>query len=176
MALILTKNQFINLWIFEFRLKNETVNMTIWNFLLPFFRLKERGLNFDQCKFFCEGTPSQYKKLIEPPNNRAGYIVQWLNYVEDTFILDKEKSIKILLWSNKEAKPIAGIAGIAGIYDCTSLVKPSFISKLNKLLPIYCSLSNFFFQKKNTVKLFRQQIRKDFLSKTWQKKVSYQSK
>ena len=71
--------------------------MTIWNFLLPFFRLKVRGLNFDQCKFFCEGTPSQYKKLIEPPNNRAGYIVQWLNYVEDTFILDKEKSIKILL-------------------------------------------------------------------------------
>ena len=71
--------------------------MTIWNFLLPFFRLKERGLNFDQCKFFCEGTSSQYKKLIEPPNNRVGYIVQWLNYVEDTFILDKEKSIKILL-------------------------------------------------------------------------------
>ena len=33
--------------IYEFRLKNETVNMTIWDFLLPFFRIKGRGLYFD---------------------------------------------------------------------------------------------------------------------------------
>lgn len=46
---------------------------------------------------------------MEPPNNRAGYIMQWINYVEDAFILDEEKSKKNLLASNKEAKPIAGI-------------------------------------------------------------------
>ena len=33
--------------IYEFRLKNETVNMTIWDFLLPFFRIKGRCLYFD---------------------------------------------------------------------------------------------------------------------------------
>ena len=33
--------------IYEFRLKNETVNMTIWDFSLPFFRIKGRVLYFD---------------------------------------------------------------------------------------------------------------------------------
>ena len=61
--------------IYEFRLKNETVNMTIWDFPLPFFRIKGRGLNFDKFKFFCKGTLSQDKNLIEPPKKRAGYIV-----------------------------------------------------------------------------------------------------
>ena len=61
--------------IYEFRLKNETVNMTIWDFSLPFFSIKGKGLNFDKFKFFCEGALSQYKNLIEPPRNRAGYIV-----------------------------------------------------------------------------------------------------
>ena len=68
--------------------------MTIWDFSVPFFRLKGRGLNFDQFRFFCKGARSQYKKLIEPPSNRAGYISRWFNYVEDVFILDEEKAIK----------------------------------------------------------------------------------
>ena len=59
----------------EFRIKNKTVNMTIWDFLPPFFRLKGRGLNFDQFRFFCKGAPSQYKNLIEPSRNRAEYNV-----------------------------------------------------------------------------------------------------
>ena len=80
--------------IYEFRLKNETVNITIWDFSLPFFRLKGRSLNFDQFRFFYEGTQSQYKILIEPPSNRVGYILQWFNYVEDAFIIDEEKAIK----------------------------------------------------------------------------------
>ena len=71
----------------EFRLKNETVNMTI-------FKIKGRGLYFDQFRFFCEGALSQYKKIIDSPKTKAGYIVQWLNYVEDAFILDEEKAIK----------------------------------------------------------------------------------
>ena len=79
--------------IYEFRLKNETVNMTIWDFSLLFFRIKGRGLYFDQFRFFCEGAPS-HKKIIEPPKNRAGYTVQWFNYVEGAFILDEEKDIK----------------------------------------------------------------------------------
>ena len=36
--------------IYEFRLKNETINMTI-------FRIKGRGLYFDQLKFFCRRRP-----------------------------------------------------------------------------------------------------------------------
>ena len=72
--------------IYELRLTNETVNMTIWDFSLPFFRIKGRSLCFDQFRFFCKGAPSQYKNIIEPPKSRAGYIVQWFNYVEDAFI------------------------------------------------------------------------------------------
>ena len=75
-------------------MENEAVSMTIWDLLLPIFRIKGRGLYFDQFRFFCEGTPSQYKKIIKPPKNRAGYIVQWFNYVEDAFILVEEKAIK----------------------------------------------------------------------------------
>ena len=55
--------------IYEFRLKNETVSMTIWDFSLPFFRKKERGLYFQQFKIFCKGASSQYKNLIKPPRN-----------------------------------------------------------------------------------------------------------
>ena len=46
--------------IYEFRLKNEAVNMTVWDFSLPFFTIKGRGLYFDQFRFFCESAPSQY--------------------------------------------------------------------------------------------------------------------
>ena len=35
-----------------FRLENEAVHMTIWDFSLPFFRIKGRGLYFDQFRFF----------------------------------------------------------------------------------------------------------------------------
>ena len=82
---------------YEFGPKNETVNMTICDFLVPLFRIKGRGLNFDQFKFFCEGAPSQYKKSNQTPRDRVGYIVQWFSYVEDAFILDEEKVIKNLL-------------------------------------------------------------------------------
>ena len=36
----------------EFRLKNKTINMTIWDFSLPFFCIKIKGLNFDHFNFF----------------------------------------------------------------------------------------------------------------------------
>ena len=77
--------------------------------LAAIFRIKGRGLHFQQFRFFCKGTPSQYKKIIEPPKNRAGYNVQWLTYIEDALILDEEKAIKKLLSLNKETKPIARI-------------------------------------------------------------------
>ena len=38
-----------------FRLENEAGHMTIWDFSLPFFRIKGRGLYFDQFRFFYEG-------------------------------------------------------------------------------------------------------------------------
>ena len=83
--------------IYKFRLKNETVNIIICDFSLPFFRTKESGLYFDQFKFFCEDAPSPYKKLLKPQNNRVGSITEWFNYIEDAFILDKEKATKNLL-------------------------------------------------------------------------------
>ena len=36
------------------------------------FLIKGGGLYFDQFRFSCEGTPSQYKKIIEPLKNRGG--------------------------------------------------------------------------------------------------------
>ena len=148
--------------IYEFRLKNETVNMTIWDFSLPFFRIKGRGLYFDQFRFFCEGTPSQYKKIIEPPKNRAGYIVQWFNYIEDAFILDEEKTIKKI--SFDLTRRLNPLQELYSIYNRSSLDKLSSTSELNKFLPIYYSVSNFSKKKKNQ-KLFREQIKKDLLLK-----------
>ena len=57
---------------YEFGPKIETVNMTICDFLVPLFRIKGRGLNFDQFKFFCEGAPSQYKKFNQTPKGQGG--------------------------------------------------------------------------------------------------------
>ena len=31
---------------------------------------------------------------MKPPKNKAGYVVQWVNYVEDALILNEEKTIK----------------------------------------------------------------------------------
>ena len=85
---------FDELLIYEFRLKNETVSMKTWDFSLPFFGIKGRSLHFDEFDCFCQGAPSQYKIIIEPPRNRVEYIVQWYDYVEDAFMLDEEKAIK----------------------------------------------------------------------------------
>ena len=115
------------------------------------------------------------KKIIKPPKNRARYIVLWFNYVEDAFNLDEEKSIKKIYFD--PTKRLNLLQKSSFNYDCSSLVKPSFISELNKSLPINCGVSNFSKKiEKNPLKLFRQQIKKDFLSKNRWKKVSYQSK
>ena len=100
--------------------------MTIWDFSLPFFRIKGRGLYYDQFRLFCNGTSSQYKKIIEPPKNRAGCILQWFNYVEDPFIIDEEKVIKFFYLD--PTKRLNLLQESYFIYDCSLLVKPSFIS------------------------------------------------
>ena len=111
--------------------------------------------------FFCEGDPSQYKIVIEPPKNRTGYTVQWFNYVENALILDEEKAIKKIYFD--PTKSLNLLQESYFIYDCSSLVKPYFISELNKFLPIYCSVSNFSEKKKKkNLKLLWRQIKKDF--------------
>ena len=111
--------------------------------------------------FFCEGDPSQYKIVIEPPKNRTGYTVQWFNYVENALILDEEKAIKKIYFD--PTKSLNLLQESYFIYDRSSLVKPYFISELNKFLPIYCSVSNFSEKKKKkNLKLFWRQIKKDF--------------
>ena len=111
--------------------------------------------------FFCEGDPSQYKIVIEPPKNRTGYTVQWFNYVENALTLDEEKAIKKIYFD--PTKSLNLLQESYFIYDHSSLVKPYFISELNKFLPIYCSVSNFSGKKKKkNLKLFWRQIKKDF--------------
>ena len=63
--------------------------MRISDFLLPFFRLKGRSLNFDEFRFFLRICPITIKNLIEPPKKTAGYIVQWRIYNSNK---DKDKS------------------------------------------------------------------------------------
>ena len=150
-------------------MKNETVD-----FLLPFFRIKGRGLSFDQFKFFCEGAPSQYKNLIEPLRNRAGYIVQWCDYIEDAFILDKGRpTIKKFYFD--PTKGLSLLQESYFIYDHSFLVKPSFTSKLS--ISFYQSIAQWITilrkkKKKRKEKKIQknQQIKKDFLSKNWWKK------
>ena len=127
--------------------------MTIWDFSLPFLRIKGRGLYFDQFRFFCKGAPSQYKKIIEyPKKNRPKK-----NYFDPT------KRLNLLQKSYF-------------IYDCSSLVKPSFISELNKCLPIYCSVSNFSRKKEKKSKIILTISQKKVLLKNRRKKVSYRCK
>ena len=111
--------------------------------------------------FFCEGDPSQCKIVIEPPKNRTGYTVQWFNYVENALTLDEEKAIKKIYFD--PTKSLNLLQESYFIYDHSSLVKPYFISELNKFLPIYCSVSNFSEKKKKkNLKLLWRQIKKDF--------------
>ena len=51
------------------------------------------------------------------------------------------------------------------IYDRSSLVKPSFISEINKFLPIYCSVSNFPEKKEKKSKIILATIQKRFFIK-----------
>ena len=102
--------------------------------------------HFDHFNFFCEGTQSQYKNFIEPPNKRAGYIVQWFNYLEDAFILDEEKAIKKIYFDS--TKRLNLLQESYFIYDRSFLVKPTFISELNKFLPVFCLVISFSKKKK----------------------------
>ena len=52
--------------IYEFRLENETVNMTIWDFSLPFFRIKEEVYILTNLDFFVKVSHQNTKK-----NNRT---------------------------------------------------------------------------------------------------------
>ena len=107
---------------------------------------------------------------MKPSSNRVGYIVQWFNYIEDAFILDKEKAIKKIYFDPTGRLNLLQKSYF--IYDCSSLVKPSFLSELNKFLPIYCPVSKFSKKKKKS-KIILATNQK---SKNQQKKVSYWSR
>ena len=67
--------------------------------------------------------------------------MQWFNYVENAFILDKEKAIKKIYFDPTKRLNLLQESNFT--YDRSSLVKPSFIRELNKFLPIYRTMSNF---------------------------------
>ena len=48
--------------IYEFRLESKSLNMAMWDFLLPLFRIKGRGLYFDQFSFFAKAPHHNTKK------------------------------------------------------------------------------------------------------------------
>ena len=68
--------------------------MIIWDFLLPFLGLKEEVYILTNLDFFAKAPHPNIKKIMKPPKNKAGYVVQWVNYVEDALILNEEKTIK----------------------------------------------------------------------------------
>ena len=63
------------------------------------------------------------------------------------------------------------------IYDCSSLVKPSFITELNEFSPIYCSESNFSEKKKEKSKIISATNQKRFFieKSTEKSKLSVQT-
>ena len=65
---------------------------------------------------------------MEPPKNRTGCTVQWFNYAENALILDEEKAIKKIYFD--PIKSLNLLQESSFIYDCSSLVKPYFISEL----------------------------------------------
>ena len=55
------------------------------------------------------------------------------------------------------------------IYDCSALAKQSFITELNRFLPIYCSVSNFSEKKEINQIVSSQNQQKFFIEKTTEK-------
>lgn len=81
--------------------------------------------------------------------------------MEDAFILDEEKKIKTFFVDATERLNLLQESYF--IYDSSSLVKAFFINKLNKCLPIYCSVSNFSEKKTEKSKNFLPKNQKRFL-------------
>ena len=85
--------------------------------------------------------------------------MQWFNYVKDAFILAEEKTVKNYF---DPTKRLNLLQESYFIYSRSSLVKPSFISELNKFLPIYCSVSNFSKTKERKFKIILATNQKRF--------------
>ena len=57
---------FYEKFVYEFELKNVTKSISKFNFIMPNYRLKNGGVEFDFFTFFYTGAPNQYKKHVEP--------------------------------------------------------------------------------------------------------------
>ena len=123
--------------------------------------------------FFARGPCQNIKKIESLSANTAAYKRTWLPYNEDMFIFDEEKATKKLLRCNKKIEPFTGIIPF---YHHSSLVKASYINKLNKFLPIYYSVSNFSEKKGKNLKLSWLKIKKGFLLTRLSKEGNHQCK
>ena len=81
-------------FVYEFELKNVIRRISRYDFIMPNYRLPNKGAEFDHFRFFCKNAPNQYKTEIEPPHNKAGYNVQKHKLEKDLLVLNKEKEIK----------------------------------------------------------------------------------
>ena len=128
-----------------------TKRISNYNFVIPNYRLPNKGVQFDHFLFLCEDAPRQYKNQIVPPRNKVGYNVQNMSYTKDFLVLNEGKEIKKIYFDPTERLNL--LQESCFVYDRSSLVKPTFITEINKFLPIYCSASNVLEEKQNKSKI-----------------------
>ena len=93
-----------------------------------------RNFDFDLHHVYFPHALNQTKKIFKPPKCRFLYAQLQLEFEKDRLIPNEEKEI---------TKRLNLLQDTFFIYDHSALVQQSFITELNKFLPICCSASNF---------------------------------
>ena len=148
--------------VFEFKLKDKTVNIRRDNFILPKYRTKTGGVVFDHCTFFLEDNSilARIKKIIEPPGNRVKYNYQGQKLSDDFLVANAEKDIKKIYFKAHELLNVFQESYF--LYDRINLVEQSFVNEINRFLPIYCSASYFSEKSREKIALFLPKNNKNF--------------
>ena len=128
--------------VFEFKLKDKTINIRSDDFILPKYRTKTGGIVFDHHTFFLEDNsiPARIEKNVELPGNRVKYDYQEQRLSDDFLVTKAEKDVKKMYFQAHESNLFQESYFL---YDRSNLVKQSFVNKINRFLPIYCSASYF---------------------------------
>ena len=112
--------------------------------------------------------PRQYKNEIVPPGNKVRYNVQNIDFTKDLFLLNEEKEVKKIYFDL--TKRLNLLQEPYFVYNRSSLVKPTFITEINKFLSIYCSVSKFSEKKQDKSKIISPANQKSFtIEKTSEK-------
>ena len=131
-------------FVYGFELKNVTRRISKYNFTMPNYRLSNRLLNLTILNFFLRKWTDHYKRYIEPPGNKVGCDFQNSSYTKDLLVLNEEKEKKICF---DPTRRLNFLQTSYFVYNRSSLIKPIFITGINKFLLIYCLVSNFLEKK-----------------------------